>query len=418
MQNVNIRQIVSRDIAASSEIWQAPALFKAAFLRPGFYLFQLSTIFLVTTSSSTTSKSYKLFRTLCCCFAHPETYPAKLRLAMEKLGANRPNLGNTPNPPPPPSLNQPLSTSTPYRGIFLPASHINEINEKMAAPTPMMDSGLIGVALIIRSNQGPRWVYHYPPHPTLDGPQRDENLWGTNLFEQPVEDEDDDDQYALKDEDLEGEITERKHKFSKFGVSLTKAFLSGSHVQDSEELEDDEHYDDQWGKQHVPWEQVFEFDVADLQSILTPQKAFHKKKFELCLDPYYFVSYPIHIREDGGWKKKKPKKSKKGKEKEVEDEEADAGPSGKKANNNSENGDEHGGITMFNVVFILDAEKQKIDDKIATIYEHVVKTLNKALHHAQAHGDYVWKESEMILAMKEKAKEESKYHLTISASRN
>lgn len=322
------------------------------------------------------------------------------------------SVANRSNVPPGRQLNRPLSTSEPYRGNLLPIQHAYK---NMAAPTPRIDSGLIGVGLIIRSREGPRWVVHYPPHPTLDVPQRDENLYGTDLVEEPIEDEEDDDDFD--ESDLEGEDAKLAHRYSKIAVSLTKDLFSRSssgHVEEAGEVKDDEHYDDKWGKQYVPWEHVFEFDVADLESILTPQSVFHKKKFELCLDPYHFVTYPIHIREDGGWKKKKAKKSKKGKEKEEQDEEGRAGD--EKAANTSENGDEHGGMTMFNVVFILNAEKQKIDDKIANIYEHVVKKLNKALHHAQAHGDYVWKESEMILAMKEKAKEESKYHLAISTS--
>jgi hypothetical protein len=39
----------------------------------------------------------------------------------------------------------------------------------------------------------------------------------------------------------------------------------------------------------------------------------------------------------------------------------------------------------------------------------VVKKFNKALNHAQASCDYVWKESEMILAMKERAREDRKF---------
>ncbi len=42
------------------------------------------------------------------------------------------------------------------------------------------------------------------------------------------------------------------------------------------------------------------------------------------------------------------------------------------------------------------------------MHEHVIKKLNKAMKHAQATANYVWKESEMILLMKEKAREESK----------
>jgi len=64
-------------------------------------------------------------------------------------------------------------------------------------------------------------------------------------------------------------------------------------------------------------------------------------------------------------------------------------------------------MTMFNVVFILDAGKEGAEARISEMYEHIIKKFNKALNHAQACSNYVWKESELILSMKEKAKEES-----------
>jgi len=185
-------------------------------------------------------------------------------------------------------------------------------------------------------------------------------------------------------------------------------------------LDGDEHYDAPNGEQVVPWEHLFEYSTTDLESILTPSKAYHKKKFELGLHPLMFISYSIHIREDGTWKKKKPRKPKKSKKDESEagngsgetksGESEKNGAAGKQKTDNAseEDGDDHGGMTMFNVVFVLHVPKEEVDAKTAAIHEHVIKKFNKALNHAQASSNYVWKESEMILAMKEKAREESK----------
>jgi hypothetical protein len=71
-------------------------------------------------------------------------------------------------------------------------------------------------------------------------------------------------------------------------------------------------------------------------------------------------------------------------------------------------------MTMFNVVFILSVAKDEADERIAEVYEHVIKKFNKALKHAQASSNYVWKESEMILGMKEKAREERKLLFRLS----
>ena len=172
----------------------------------------------------------------------------------------------------------------------------------------------------------------------------------------------------------------------------------------------DDHFDNENGEHVVPWEHLFEFPTNDLESILTPSRAFHKRKFELSLDPLHFVTYPMHIREDGTWKKKKTKKSKKSK-KESSDPEGTGGKSDetkKPTGNTSEDGDDSGGMTMFNVVFILNLPKEEQDQRILEIYEYIIKKFNKAMKHAQASSNFVWEESEMILSMKEKAREERK----------
>jgi hypothetical protein len=283
---------------------------------------------------------------------------------------------------------------------------------------PIGSSGLIAVALIIRSRDGPRFVFHHPSRPSTETSQ-EERLYGTELDESEPED------------DLEQELDSDDSDLEDGGYSLPqlgrldkdKPKLKQSHVVELE-AEGDNHYDKPNGEHVVPWEHLFEFDTTDLESILTPSRAYHKKKFELSLDPLVFVSYPMHIREDGLWKKKKPKKAKKAKKegseagtgsaeaKSIADEMKDVSLN-EKPDNTSEDGDDHGGMTMFNVVFILNVPKEEPDEKVKDIYEYVIKKFNKALNHAQASSNYVWKESEMILLMKEKAKEESKSHNSV-----
>lgn len=292
-------------------------------------------------------------------------------------------------------------------------AHPNEVFRKMASLAPPLgSSGLIGVALIIRSRDGPRFVFHHPPRPSTEASQK-ERLYGTELDESEPE-EDPEQGLDSDDSDLEdgGFSIPRRGNMEKDDKQKQKQ----SHVA---ELEGDDHYDKPNGEHVVPWEHLFEFETTDLESILTPSRAYHKKKFELSLDPLYFVSYPIHIREDGLWKKRKLKKAKKLKKdkseagtgspetKPIEDEMKDVSLN-EKPDNTSEDGDDHGGMTMFNIVFILNVPKDKADGKIKDIYEQVIKKFNKALKHAQASANYVWKESEMVLLMKEKAKEESK----------
>lgn len=133
----------------------------------------------------------------------------------------------------------------------------------------------------------------------------------------------------------------------------------------------------------------------------------------------------MHIREDGHWKKKRLKKTKKKKlEESVDsltaktsetseattpliDEKGEKKVADTASEDGDGEGDDHGGMTMFNVVFVLNLSKQDAREKTYEIYEHVIKKFNKVLKHAQAEDNFVWKESERILAIKEKAREES-----------
>jgi hypothetical protein len=309
------------------------------------------------------------------------------------------------------------SYSTPFKGKLTPPK---TLFREMASPAGTTHSGLIAAALIIRSRDGPRFVFHYPAWPTAEV-SKEKILYGTEFDEGTSDDE-----HESKDQSDDSDLEDGGYSVLQavYKIDLNdKKKAKQNHV---EEVEGDEHYDTSNGEHVVPWEHLFDFSTTDLESILTPSRAYHKKKFELSLDPLYFISYPMHIREDGLWKKKKTRKTKKSK---IEDSEAGTGSGETKSveidkeaessktpatDNNSEDGDDHGGMTMFNVVFILSVAKDEADERIAEVYEHVIKKFNKALKHAQASSNYVWKESEMILGMKEKAREERKLLFRLS----
>lgn len=277
-----------------------------------------------------------------------------------------------------------------------------------------MDLGLIAVALVIRSRDGPRFVFHYPPRPSTKATDRDV-LYGTELhngnLNDPNKANDDSDDSDLEDR----QNIALKTRLSQMDLNGTDKGKKSSHHVEIEDLEGDEHFETPSGEHVVPWEYLFEFHTSDLESILTPARAYNKKKFDLSLDPLHFVTYPFHIREDGFWKKKKTKKPKKSsKETEAVDVPATetlekSKPAAQSGCNDSDDEDDHGGMTMFNVVFILDVGKSGAQNRIDEMYDHIIKKFNKALNHAQATSNYVWTESEMILNMKEKAREESMY---------
>lgn len=280
-----------------------------------------------------------------------------------------------------------------------------EQREKMAFATLGNHAGLKAIGLVIRSRDGPRFVFHYPARPSNKAAEQ-ELRFGTELDTEPAEEDnvfDDSD-----DSDLEESGSSALPALNKLNIAGKVESKKKRRPDHEEPPKGDDHFDNENGEHVVPWEHVFEFPTTDLESILTPSRAFHKKRFELSLDPLHFVTYPMHIREDGTWKKKKTRKTKKSKKDGSDPEGSEGKPDEAKqpTGNTSEDGDDTGGMTMFNVVFILNLPKEEQDQRIHEIYEHIVKKFNKAMKHAQSSSNFVWKESEMILSMKEKAREE------------
>lgn len=278
----------------------------------------------------------------------------------------------------------------------------------MALPVLPNSSNFLAVALVInRSRDGPRFVFHYPPHvlPAQGGHGKSD------------------------DEDLEDEDNIWLERAAK----LSDPEAAGPSMPNPAELlqwNEDDHLVTESGSQIVPWEHVAGFPTRDLGRILTPARAYHKKQFQLSLDSLYCVSYPIYVPENGVWKRKakkgkKPKTSGKDEE-EVGVPEADGGAqtggdtratesdhvevkdTAKSATNNEEAGDKKSSMTMFNLVFILRPKKHEVKDLVDIMFFHIIKKVNKALKYCQQRSDFVWKESKRILALKDKGREDSK----------
>ncbi|KAI9732484.1 MAG: Nitrogen permease regulator 3 [Claussenomyces sp. TS43310] len=283
------------------------------------------------------------------------------------------------------------------------------------------NSGLLGVALVIKSKEGPRFVFHYPPR--LANPDRELPRWGTEL--DPTTPEASDDEDANEEDDLEDVDSSLQRNFERLKLPKKKKH---HHVS---QWDGDEHFDSEDGIQIVPWEHLDAFSTKDLAFILTPSRAYHKRCFELSLDPVYYVTYPTHIREDGQWKKprkvKTRRKNRNGKGGSGKDSDSDSAmerPSGtgeqvetvsqeddgaKIATSSSFVSDESNdlaGMTMFNLVFIMNPTRFEASLRIKDMFEHVARDLNRALRFAQHYNNYVWKESDLIWGLKEKAREE------------
>lgn len=287
----------------------------------------------------------------------------------------------------------------------------------MAQPVLPNPNNFLGVALVIkRSRDGPSFVFHYPPRmQPPNGPQQHAKPLGG----------------AIEGDDV---LLERLNQPTD---SLDEEVDLSSRIEHLSNW--DEHQFTESGTQIVPWEHVAGFPTRDLASILTPARAYHKKLFQLSLDPLYCVSYPIHVPETGTWKKKRKNKTKSEKAKSVKTEDTAIGPKLKDAEladhdgdgvatvNGSEispqesqekdkerepqkdedDDDKRASMTMFNLVFILNPRKHEVKELVNTLYFHIIKKVNKAFKYSQQHSDFVWKESKRIISMKEKAREES-----------
>ncbi|KFA61319.1 hypothetical protein S40285_05979 [Stachybotrys chlorohalonatus IBT 40285] len=258
---------------------------------------------------------------------------------------------------------------------------------------------LLGVALVInRSRDGPAFVFHHPP--------AIQPVNGRHGSPEPSEADD--------------ILLER---LSQPGIDAS----GGVDPYGARNGRGDHHAMANSGNGAVPWERVAGFPSNDLAGILTPARSYHKKLFQLSLDPLYCVSYPIHVPENGRWRK--PKKASKSKASKQADDQAPASESDSKpadgeasADNDvkkddpkkdeakKDEGDEEkrSSMTMFNLVFFLNPRKNEAKEVVELLYNHILKKVNKAYRYSQQRSDFIWKESKRILLLKDKAREEQR----------
>lgn len=280
----------------------------------------------------------------------------------------------------------------------------------MALPVLPNSSNFLAVALVInRPRAGPRLVFHYPPHV----------LPAHGHLGLKKDDED-----GLEEED--DIILERLAQSA--GPSVNPAELL--------EWNQDDHLFTESGSQIVPWEHVAGFPTTDLESILTPGRAYHKRLFQVSLEPLVCVSYPVYVPENGVWKKKK-KSKREDKGKGTKKEEDEVGPTDVEvaaveeeskiseadhvevkdmaampANNDDEVEEKKSSMTMFNLVFILKPKKHEVKDLVDIMFVNIIKKVNKAYKYCQQRGDFVWKESKKILALQDKGREDRQSHFS------
>ncbi|KAL2832069.1 nitrogen permease regulator of amino acid transport activity 3-domain-containing protein [Aspergillus cavernicola] len=197
------------------------------------------------------------------------------------------------------------------------------------------------------------------------------------------------------------------------------------------------------GPYRPPWESILGLPVDVWEKLLSPSPSWHKRRFEVGINDLAFVGWPVFVREDGAWRKQRRKKKKTkhrveweggeiGQNETTEDSQDDgaeaiaastetlsphsmAPPKAQRASMSSNrsskmtgdslDADDKDSMTMFNVVFVLDPPLLEYSMRVREVYDCIIKKFIKALKFDQARTDYVWRESQHILLMKEKAKE-------------
>lgn len=280
----------------------------------------------------------------------------------------------------------------------------------MSLPVLPNPSNLVAVALVVnRTRDGANLVFHYPPEASLDrvtpvpGSPHGHFSQGDMILER-----------------LSTDPSQPQAQGFHAGRGLDERLAQSSSSGGA-----------------APWESVTGFPAGDLATLMSPGRPYHRTLFQVSLDPLHYISCPVHVPENGIWKKKRrgglKSKNKMNSSVNLHELESsaktanddppteDAGPNsedlpeGKAAADEEEEKEDRdekeekvSSMTMFNVVFILNPKQHEARELVNGLYSNIIKKVNKAYKYCQQHSDFVWKESKRIIRLKEKAKEESK----------
>lgn len=280
----------------------------------------------------------------------------------------------------------------------------------MSTATTSRNPALLAILLVAQGRTGSnaQLVFHYPPDP-LAAARTAEAI---SLAEDDEEDSSSSDsEDSSSDDDFELFIKRINH---------TAPANPDSRSQNSDE--DDEDVQVKRGSVDSegwkpPWEPLLGLGEDGLVSLLTPGRAWHKRRFELGINDLTFLGRPVYAREEGYWRKPRVKKQRSLVEDDAQHSSDTAvSDSGIDDGNNSPDGSSEGHVrdkkakstsestktqlTMFHLVFVMDPSPLEHSLRVKDMYDHVVKKLSKVLKWEQSHHNYVWEQSELLQSIK------------------
>ena len=299
----------------------------------------------------------------------------------------------------------------------------------MSTPVLPPNPSLVAIILIIKTRQGVKHIFHYPPNPGQDRPHA--KLDYENSSEEDTSSSDDDSYGSLEFDRI------------KLGGSREESLReSDDHPDESGSTSPEKNHDDGWKMGAEKKGKCFLGLPIGYEHFLCPPSSFHKKRFEMTIDQLVFLGWPVFARENGEWKSKRRSRSARDKTRRMSTiSEQTLGNSSRRAsvqiNEELEEttGDESAGeipelgkskfsdgldilleeqedqgakanvsfgLNMFHVVFVLNPPPLEYQLRVDEMYKHVVKKFSKVLKWEQSKSSFVLRECEKMKAMKAK----------------
>src|SRR5271170_4083867 len=271
------------------------------------------------------------------------------------------------------------------------------------------DPSLIAILLVVqsRSGSGSRLVFHYPPdplHPNEANPKGGSIPAG--IYDESSTSSSEDESSSESDTPVP----------SRGGIKTEALQGHQSWTGLTDEYEDDIPSRGDNALRDKPWEPSWEpllgLGSEGLVGLLTPDRTWHKRKFEVGINDFCFLGWPVFTRDDGTWKRQKIKNTRAGINQDIAESNATDSEAERLEDETtaSQSTTEHSGesktkksdMTMFNVVFVLDPPILEYNLRAKEMYDHVVKKFTRALKWEQGCSEYVWREAELIQSITSK----------------
>ncbi|WEW61580.1 Nitrogen permease regulator 3 [Emydomyces testavorans] len=315
------------------------------------------------------------------------------------------------------------------------------------------DPCLVAIILIICSRAGPRFVYHYPPNPSVTGPSsrrnsRPKSIPRTSDSSASSDNEDgsssdEDEPSHARAASAAGSTDGNLHSLSP-GSQTTRSssqhkrnHLGSLELDGSETMRDERRSDNPEELENPQWDSFLGLGTDVWEKLLCPSHSWNKRRFEVGVNDLTFVGWPVFERAGGSWRKKRKKKKARvgngGKDTvgeglpcectgdaeksevaccldnqdglDKEEEPSRSSMESYPEDDESVAGGSKDSMTMFNVVFVMNPPILEHNLRIKENYDNVIKKFGRGLKSEQATANYVWKQAQTILHIREKARE-------------